>query len=143
MRAKLETLIREQIGSDVRPGEEIRTVAFAYNLPFPWWAGLMIFEYGLLLLISTPLYLGLTNERLIFRKFSRLSTKRTQPAFFYSPESVSVEKFRRGILWGKATLIAPDRKLRLKFNLHCRDEVEQSVNSLGRDPGEAVTPSGT
>jgi len=138
VRGKLAQRIRDSIEPEVRPGEEVHAVAHAYNLSFPWWVGLMILEYGLLLLIATPYYLGLTGDRLIFRKVSRLSSKRTEPGFSYPLESLSVDRFRKGIMWGKATLRAPDRKLRLKFARHSRDEMVQIVNALGRGSGEGA-----
>jgi hypothetical protein len=128
VQARLEKRVRAGIEPLVRPGEELEAIAYALRSPFPSWVR-YLFEGALLMLLMTPYYIGLTNERLIFAKVSRLSGKRSTLDFDVPRAQTKVLKFRKGFLWSQLMLQLPDRKMRLRFAMQ-RAEAEQIANTL-------------
>jgi hypothetical protein len=89
-----------------------------------------VFQGALVWLLMTPYFVGLTPERLVFMRVSRLTTKRSSFAFDVPREQATVKRFRKGILWSRLTLQTPERKLRLRFAWNLRNEAEQLANAL-------------
>jgi hypothetical protein len=129
MKARLQRLISAGIEPALRPGEEVETSLYGFASPFPYWVGIL-FEGALVFLIMTPYFVGLTAERLVFMKVSRLTTKRSSFAFDVPRERATVVRFRKGILWSRLTLQTPERKLRLLFAFNLRNEAERLANAL-------------
>jgi hypothetical protein len=129
MKGRLERLVTEGIKPALRPGEELETAAYSFASPIPYWL-VFVFEGALVWLIMTPYFVGLTPERLVFMRVSRLTTKRSSFAFDVPREQATVKRFRKGILWSRLTLQTPERKLRLRFAWNLRNEAEQLANAL-------------
>jgi hypothetical protein len=128
--AKLEKRVRNGVEPLLHPGEELEAVAYAFRSPIPFWVG-TLFEGALLMLLMTPYFVGLTNDRLVFAKVSRMSTNRSSFEFDVPRSQAKATKFRRGwLFWSRLTLELPDRKLRLRFARQ-RDEAEQIAKALG------------
>jgi hypothetical protein len=128
--AKLEKRVRGGVEPLLRPGEELETVAYAFRSPIPFWVG-SLFEGALLMLLMTPYFIGLTNERLIFAKVSRMSTNRSSFDFDVPRSQAKVTRFRKGwLFWSRLTLELPDRKLRLRFARQA-DEAGHIAKALG------------
>jgi hypothetical protein len=136
LNARLEKLVNGGIAPALRPGEELETSAYAFASPIPYWL-VFLFEGALVYLIMTPYFVGLTPERLVFMKVSRLTTKRSSFAFDVAREQATVAGFRKGILWSRLTLQTPERKLRLRFAWNLRNEAEQLANAL-REGSSAI-----
>jgi hypothetical protein len=136
MKDRLKRLVTAGLKPALRPGEELEKALYGFASPIPYWV-VFVFEGALVWLIMTPYFVGLTAERLVFMKVSRLSTKRSSFAFDVPRELANVVRFRKGILWSRLTLQTPDRKLRLRFAWNLRNEAEQLANALQAEPTQA------
>jgi hypothetical protein len=136
MKDRLKRLVTEGLKPALRPGEELETALYGFASPIPYWV-VFVFEGALVWLIMTPYFVGLTAERLVFMKVSRLSTKRSSFAFDVPRELANVVRFRKGILWSRLTLQTPDRKLRLRFAWNLRNEAEELANALKGERADA------
>jgi hypothetical protein len=133
MKDKLKQRVTSSVEQALRPGERLEAVAYGFTSPLPTLIG-YLFEGLIYYLITTPYFVGLTDQRVVFMKVSRMSTKSSSFAFDEPRAQVKVEQFKRGFSWSRMILQLPDRKLRLRFARNSRDEAEQIATALGWTP---------
>jgi hypothetical protein len=118
---------------DVEFGEKLRLVLLAFDAPqrraaltgFLWGEGFF----------HRPLFVGVTDRRLVLRRTSRWSTKRSSPWLAVRLDDVSVRAFERGTHWLRADIsLGRPGTRRLLFQRTWREEAEELLTLLSADP---------
>jgi hypothetical protein len=127
-RQRVRERVDKAIKSHLESGEQVERVVMGLHSRAPILALELVSP--LLILFAVPYYVALTDRRLVFLRYSRLSVRRIWFGFAEQLPLRAEARLRRGLVNYSLRLALPDRTVRLYVNRIFREDAQAIADAV-------------